>query len=40
MLNSIAITGDGRGWIVGDEGLVLSLKRTSKGATSTPTPAP
>ena len=38
VLNSLAITDDGRGWIVGDEGLLLSLERTSKLATPTPMP--
>jgi photosystem II stability/assembly factor-like uncharacterized protein len=39
-LNAITVTDDGRGWIVGDDGLLLSLSRTSKQATPTPRPLP
>ena len=33
LLNSITITDDGRGWIVGNQGLLLFLQRTSKQTT-------
>jgi hypothetical protein len=38
VLNSVTISSDGRGSIAGDNGLALSLRRTSKAATPTPMP--
>lgn len=37
-LHGLTLTGDGRGWIVGDGGEVLGLRQTTKRATQTPTP--
>jgi len=39
VLNAITITDDGRGWIVGNDGLLLALERASKQANSYPNAA-